>query len=325
MENIESIQAPISAHSKLEGFVSTSKLLEITRMDSSQLTDALRMIAGQFGVSPTIARRILSKLASSGNFDYPSLKAFLSDSPTKAGTVRDINKTQAETPINQTKANPQQTKTQAPEEFVANKNSANIFKASLRQDVNLRSDFAPRANIPQELKAAPPPLKNNLQILSQLVSTPQNFASWLVNNRAAFVGLKTSPEVTYMLTALANPKLQMSPLMLAEFAKILAVLIKIKLGKASPDEIDEMILEERVQESLLEDSDKDHSTVGGVRGAIKNIPVAALKDFLLEAERFAEEEIANRWSLNLKREKEVEHAVLTQFEKLQGRRTHDER
>ena len=53
-----------------------------------------------------------------------------------------------------------------------------------------------------------------------------------------------------------------------------------------------------------------------VKGTSAGETVEVLRDFLLEAERFAEEEIANLWSLTLKKEKEIERKLKEGFKHL---------
>ena len=48
-----------------------------------------------------------------------------------------------------------------------------------------------------------------------------------------------------------------------------------------------------------------------------------LRDFLIEAERFAEEEVANLWSLTLKKEKELEKKVKQGINKLRKQKNNN--
>ncbi len=304
MESIDPIQktndhglsVPVKAT-----LVSTTDLLKLTSFDSKQLSDALRLMSSELGISASAARKILYKMAASGKIaSFGDLRAFmLNQAPTVQRTVQKTDTFKAQTP-------------QAEE--IANRNSANLFRAGLRPQMQMSNDFAPQALNNKDVKV-PEKIPGERQVLSQLVTSPQTFASWLVNNKAAFIVLQGNPKLTHLLTALANPNLQMSPLMLAELSKILAQLVKLKLGKSATESIEDIELEERVQDEVLAETDRSNSLVGGVRDAISNLPIAPLKDFLLEAERFAEEEIANRWSLSLKRDKEVEKKILAKFNK----------
>jgi len=306
MESLDPLQKSSSASLPLASktsFVPTTDLLKLTSFDSKQLGDALRMLSSELGISASAARKILYKMASSGKIaNFGDLKAFMTE---QAPTARPAQRPDTFTKTAATPAN---------QEIIANRNSANIFRAGLRADMpHAASDFAPVHQAAEN----PEPVIAERQILSQLVTSPKTFASWLVNNKAAFISLQNNPRVTYLLTALANPNLPMSPLMLSELAKLLAALIKLKQGKSVTESIDET--EDREQEILLAQSDRSHSVVGGVRDAISAKAVTPLKDFLLEAERFAEEEIANLWSLALKKDKAVEQEVMSRIDKLNKR------
>lgn len=304
MDNIEAIakshdygsSVPITAT-----FVSTTDLLKLTNFDSKQLGDALRMLSRDLGISASAARKILYKMAASGKIaSYSELRSFMLNQAPSVARVEQKPDT--------FKAQASQT------DETANRNSANLYRAALRPQMQMSNDFAPQAANSKEAKI-PEKIPGERQILSQLVTSPQIFASWLVNNKAAFVSLQTNPKLTYLLSSLANPNLQMSPLMLAELSKILAQLVKLKQGKSVSESQDETGLEDREQDLLVAEADHGHTLVGGIRDAISSLPIAPLKDFLLEAERFAEEEIANRWSLSLKKDKDVERKILARFNK----------
>ncbi len=310
MENIEPLQKPNNTKTPLPvktSFIPTTDLLKLTNFDSKQLGDALRLLSSELGISASAARKILYKMASSGKIaSFADLKAFMSEQSPIARPLQAPDRFQRTSQVvDQQNA-------------VANRNSANIFRAGLRIDMpQAPSNFTAAQSTDN---TSPEQLPVERQILSQLVTSPKAFASWLVNNRAAFASLQTNPRVTYLLTALANPNLQMSPLMLAELAKLLAVLAKLKLGNSASETLDEVATDDKEQEILLEENDRGHNVVDGVRNAISTKAVTPLKDFLLEAERFAEEEIANLWSLTLKKEKAVEQEVLSRFDKLSKQR-----
>ncbi len=312
MESIDPKAAINTAPSlRSQTYVPTTQLLQLTNFNSSQLSDALRTLSNQLGIGASAARKILEWMATTGKIaSYADFKVLMTDEGQLLAQARVNQAPRAD----EFKARP--IVNTASEEIIANRNTTNIFRAALNQDI--QGDFAPR---PTKISADKPesiPLER--QILSQLITSPKAFASWLVNNRTAFITLRTDPALTYLLTALANPRVQMSPLMLAELAKLLAQMIKLKQGKSVAESVDDVAAEEKEQEILLAENDRGTSVVGGVRNAVSNQPVAPLKDFLLEAERFAEEEIANLWSLTLRKEKEVEQEVMTRFAKLQGRR-----
>lgn len=152
------------------------------------------------------------------------------------------------------------------------------------------------------------PLPTNL-------SSPKEFASWLVNNKTAFIALKTNPQLTYLLLAFENPQLQKSPVMMAQIAKLVAQLIKLRQGKGLGDSSEEATQEIRNKESLQEEIDHEHNIVNTIKHTFENIGVNPMRDFLIEAERFAEEEIANLWSLTLKKEKQLEKQILRKLKR----------
>jgi hypothetical protein len=160
-------------------------------------------------------------------------------------------------------------------------------------------------------------LQSNLPIpVTPLVTSPKEFASWLVNNKAAFISMRANPMVTNLLIALQNPQIQQSPVMIAEIAKLLAQLVKLKQGSKVGEYNDsERVDEDRDKEDNLEVSDHEHHVVGHIRETIENVAITPLRDFLIEAERFAEEEVANLWSLTLKKEKELEKKVKASLKK----------
>ncbi len=154
--------------------------------------------------------------------------------------------------------------------------------------------------------------------VTQLVNSPKEFASWLVNNKAAFVMLRSNPELTYLLMALANPNVQKSPVMMSEIAKLITQIIKMKRGRSQIEDFDDNVKESKDRAITQEMAEHEANTVYGLKNAFETQRSASLKDFLLEAERFAEEEIANLWSLTLKREKQLEKQLrenLTKFQR----------
>lgn len=148
---------------------------------------------------------------------------------------------------------------------------------------------------------------------TQLVQTPQLFASWLVNNKAAFIALKQNPQVANLLLALQNPRITQSPVMMSQIAVLIGQLLKLKQGKGPTEDKDEIRKEKLDRKHQAEFSDEAENRVNSINpvSAVEN--VKALTDFLLEAERFAEEEIANIWSLTLKKEKELEQKLKEGF------------
>ncbi|MBT6842666.1 MAG: hypothetical protein HOA17_02575 [Candidatus Melainabacteria bacterium] len=145
--------------------------------------------------------------------------------------------------------------------------------------------------------------------LSNLITSPQAFASWLVNNRAAFLMLKSNPKLVQLLMAINNPNIAKSPVLLQEIYKMITQVIKLKRGKSQIDDIDEVTKENLDHAASMEASEHEANIVHQLKHVIEQMPIKSLRDFLLEAERFAEEEVANMWSLALKKEKELERKL----------------
>lgn len=153
-----------------------------------------------------------------------------------------------------------------------------------------------------------------------LVKSPKLFASWLINNKAAFISLKSNQEVTSLLLALQNPQLQKSPVLLSQMSILIAQLLKLKAGKSLTEDVDEVRKEASDKDSLTDSFDHEASIVSNVKASTASTPVSALRDFLLEAERFAEEEIANLWSITLKKEKELENKLKDGFKEFKKKK-----
>jgi hypothetical protein len=142
--------------------------------------------------------------------------------------------------------------------------------------------------------------------LTELVRSPKEFASWLVNNKAAFIALRSSPQVVNILAAMNNPQIQQSPTLMAQLVALLVQILKLKAGKSTTEDIDEKDKTDRDQAFALESSDHDANIVNTIKQTIETIPITPIREFLIEAERFAEEEVANLWSLTLKKERDLE-------------------
>lgn len=145
--------------------------------------------------------------------------------------------------------------------------------------------------------------------LNNLVTSPQAFASWLVNNRAAFLMLKSNPQLVQLLMAINNPNIAKSPVLLQEIYKMITQIIKIKRGRSQVEDVDDVVKDNQNQAASKEASEHEANIVHQLKHVIEQMPIKSLRDFLLEAERFAEEEVANMWSLALKKEKELERKL----------------
>lgn len=270
------------------GFTSEQSLIKLAKA-----------LASRQGIPESVALRVVRKFISSGGL--PNLKAmeeFVAKqingespkaAPAKGNTAEQLSEAQKQT---------QQNASLRPllKELKLNLNRGR--NEEVRKEVeNL---FTRNSN--QNLQQIP----NSRIPVTTLVSSPKEFASWLVNNRTAFVALRTMPEVTNLLAAIQNPLLQQSPIVLAELSMLIAQILRLKLGKQAIDEIDD---DERRQAILTDLAHREHERVSGVTGVAEPTEINPLKDFLLEAERFAEEEVANLWSLALKKEREFEKTL----------------
>lgn len=160
----------------------------------------------------------------------------------------------------------------------------------------------------------------NTNPATDLVQSPKLFASWLVNNKAAFLTLRSNPVAANLLLALQNPEIAKSPVMLSQISILIAQLLKLKAGKSLTEETDENKKYQLERTIANESSDHEANIVNYVKQAANATRVDTVKDFLLEAERFAEEEIANLWSLTLKKEKELENKLRDGFNKFKGKK-----
>jgi hypothetical protein len=151
--------------------------------------------------------------------------------------------------------------------------------------------------------------------LTELVKSPKEFASWLVNNKAAFIALRSNPQVVNILAAMNNPQIQQSPTLMAHLVALLVQILKLKAGKSTTEDIDEKAKADRDQSSAMESSDHEASIVNTIKQTIETIPITPIREFLIEAERFAEEEVANLWSITLKKERDLEKKLSKGLEK----------
>ena len=290
----------------------TTNFASASSLNTRDLDPLIKLISSRLGVSESTAFSVLRKFMGTANANtFSDIQEFMTKF-LEQGNPRQINelandlqnlqndpKTQAQNykPIisrlqyalaqNKTPVNPQQIADQ--DRFVAS----------------------------SQAKAA------NTNPSTQLVQSPKLFASWLVNNKAAFLTLRSNPTTTNLLLALQNPEINKSPMMLSQIAILISQLLKLKAGKSLTEDVDEVKKGELGERSRAESADHEANIVNYVKASAATTKVTALRDFLLEAERFAEEEIANIWSLTLKKEKELEKKLKAGFEKFnnsQGRK-----
>lgn len=265
------------------------------------LSTLARALASRQGIPESVALRVVRKFITSGGI--PNLKAM------EEFVAKQVYGEPAKAKPADTKGNAAEQLSQAQKQTQQNASLRPLLK-ELKLNLNRGRNEEVRKEVEnlfsrssnQNLQQIP----NSRIPVTTLVSSPKEFASWLVNNRAAFVALRTMPEVTNLLAAMQNPLLQQSPILLSQLSMLVAQILRLKLGKTVIDEIDD---EERRQAVLTELAHKEHERVSGVTGVAETTEVNPLKDFLLEAERFAEEEVANLWSLALKKEREFEKTL----------------
>jgi hypothetical protein len=268
------------------------------------LMPMIKLVASQMGVSEMIASRLLRKLLSSGQaITFTDLKNFLvqylqtnqvNDSKTSALFEELRTRSANASSEKQLEAAFKPIIREMNDQFIQSRNQSSRTAQAL---------FFSRDGAQGAASSLPIPV-------TPLVTSPKEFASWLVNNKSAFISMRANPEVTNLLIALQNPQIQQSPIMIAEIAKLLAQLIKLKQGsKVTEFDDSERVDEDRDKEYNVETSDHEHHVVSNIRETIENVAITPLRDFLIEAERFAEEEVANLWSLTLKKEKELEKKV----------------
>lgn len=279
--------------SKSLNLVAAKKGSFVANQDVSTLA---RKLADKLGIPETLAFRVVRNFLTSGT--VPNLKAledYILQKPELRTAVRNANKVDG------------------------NRQNQNLIAKAGQEEAEPQVSLRPllkeiKVNLNREKQSELNKLIGNNQRnladvdkipVSKLVSSPQAFASWLVNNKAAFIALKANPNATYLLAAMQNPILLQSPVMVSELSKLIAQLFKLKQGKQNPEALDDKEIEDREQEFLLNASNRAQSIVNNLQETSDIVGVNAMKDFLLEAERFAEEEVANLWSLVLKKEREI--------------------
>jgi hypothetical protein len=157
--------------------------------------------------------------------------------------------------------------------------------------------------------------RTNFDFMSKNVLSNKNFASWLLASPPALASMMTKRDYTNMLSAMMNKNIldKSSPLFIAQMGSLVAQLLKLKQGKTNTTAgiEEERKLEEIVQEDKVSSAEHTHSIVDSVKDVINTIPIKSVKDFLLEAERFVEEEIALFYSI----QKSIEREILNQVKK----------
>jgi hypothetical protein len=274
--------------------------------DTQELSPLIKLIAQRLQIPELMAFKLIRKFIGSGQISsFNELKDFLM-------TLIEANTSSEQNPVQESLI--KQFK-QASSEARSERELDKAFKPLLKELTDqyqatktrdLKNDitqlFSPRAT--------QVPLNPQLPMPAML-SSPKAFASWLVNNKAAFITLKTNPQLTYLLLALNNPQIHKSPVLMAEIVKLLAQLIKLRQGKGLESAAEDDTKTNLDYEFNQEAHNHEHNIVNTVKQTFENITINPMREFLIEAERFAEEEIANLWSLTLKKEKELEKQIMS--------------
>jgi hypothetical protein len=163
------------------------------------------------------------------------------------------------------------------------------------------------------------PERVNFDFMSKNVLSNKDFASWLLASPPALASMMTKRDYTNMLSAMMNKNIldRSSPLFIAQIGNLVAQLLKLKQGKTNTTAgiEEERKLEEIIQEDKVSSAEHTHSIVDSVKDVINTIPIKSVKDFLLEAERFVEEEIALFYSIQKSIEKEILNQVKKKIKK----------
>lgn len=293
---------------QIDGISQNSPSFNVSsNLSNKELDSLVKLISSRLGVSEFTASRVLRKFMGTGSTgSFMEIKDFLTQFLENGTNARQVN--ELATDLQSLQNNP---KTQDQNfQPIISRLQYGLNQAQLSQSQSNANNFAKaeqdrfvglnQARVPENPASA-------------LVQSPKLFASWLVNNKAAFILLRSNPEAANLLLALQNPQITKSPVMLSQMAVLIAQLIKLKAGKSLTEDIDEVKKDDFDKQNLTEAADYESNIVNTVRQNIAANKVDTVKDFLLEAERFAEEEIANLWSLTLKKEKELENKIKSGF------------
>jgi hypothetical protein len=285
----------------------TSSFQVSSNLSNKELDSLVKLISSRLGVSEFTASRVLRKFMGTGSTgSFMEIKDFLTQFLENTSNTRQVNElaTDLQSLQNNPKAQEQNFKPIiARLQYGLNQAQQSQSQASANNFVKAEQD---RFVGLSQAKVADNPA-------SALVQSPKLFASWLVNNKAAFILLRSNPEAANLLLALQNPQITKSPMMLSQISVLIAQLLKLKAGKSLTEDFDDVRKDELDKQNQTEASDYESNIVNTVKQGLAANKVDTVKDFLLEAERFAEEEIANLWSLTLKKEKELENKIKSGF------------
>jgi hypothetical protein len=149
---------------------------------------------------------------------------------------------------------------------------------------------------------------------SKEVLSNKNFASWLVNNPSAMLLMSKKPAFLNFYTAMTNRQVlkDISPLMLSYLVAIAAQVLKLKQLKNNSTDYDiERIKAQRDNKLVTQQTVNQANKVKAVSDGVYTELTSSAKNFMLEAERFAEEERAMFSSM----QKKIERRVKNYFKK----------
>lgn len=290
------------------------QLMSSGSLSSKELTPLVKLLASRLQISELMAFKMVRKFMGTGQASsFSELQDFLLEFTKAPQNYQTANKQPV---VKQLQELNRETDTQKLEKGFQNitKNLKDIFL----QDKILKARAEGSRLLETSLR--PEGLREAPIHLTKLVSQPKEFASWLVNNKAAFIALRAYPNVTNILAAMQNPQIQQSPVMMAQLVALLVQILQLKAGKSPTDDLDERVREERDLKASMEDAEHEANIVNTVKQTIESVPIAPIREFLIEAERFAEEEVANLWSLTLRKERELEKKMKEGLEKFRKKK-----
>lgn len=275
---------------------------------SAELEPLVKLIATRLGVSDFTAFRVLRKFMAGANAStFSEISSFVNKFLGDTTNQRQVNELAKD--LQNLQNNPEAKE----QNFKPVIERLQYGLVQARQNIQVQQASAQQINAQDRFVAATQAKTVNPS--TELVQSPKNFASWLVNNKAAFILLKSNPDLSSLVLALQNPQIQKSPALFSQLVALISQILKLKSGKSLTEDIDETKKEEFEKEEMTNYLDKQSARVSDLKETVGVNKVSHLKDFLLEAERFAEEEIANLWSLTLKKEKELERKLKKEFGK----------
>ncbi len=266
---------------------------------------------GQY--SKAEVNKLAQEISDLTGYDLVTVRSFLRNKAFQSGDLKTLNIIRSLL-LKQGEAKPVQQQVLTPQAAPAKSNTGDV-DLLLHQIFNIKNDIqqqktqlfnAARSPLPGQVKADN---QRFASLLSGNVTSPRQFASLLVNNKATFILLKSNPVALPFILTMTNPNVSNNPVFFNAISAFVANMMKLKQAKPTRTEEDDQIEHDREQEAHLDEIERKSSVVSQLKEVSSGSRAGKLKDFLLEAERFAEEEIANLWSISLKKEKQLEQLV----------------